>query len=584
MTARFFALLLAFLSTGAFAQACGSRLFVSGYFSTVHVYDACTGAYLRDLDTRTPRLRGAMAVRLGPDGFLYVVAEDVGAIHKYRNDTLEFVSTFVNVPNIGATGLAFDSSGIAHVAGYDTHTVYRFDRDGSPLGQAFIPNTSGLRGPDNGMTFGPDGNLYIPGYDSGNVVRWNPPTGATSVPVQTGAAGLFKTRGLLFARDGQSMFITSEGSGTILRWTRSSGAVTVLTSGLLEPRGIDYGMDGKLLVSHNDNTIVRVDPDTGAVLGTFVPADANVRGIVFIAVIAKPGATAVDLSQVGSQYWVVGDGSFNGRVFEFDALSATGTSFGSTLSFSEVSFKRWGRVRIELVSCSQARFSYDSTGANSAGFGSGSYDLVRYLENEDTARCRTRSIDDADRSWVSGMWWGGQARAGEGIALDRRSDGAMFFAWYTHRPAATSSGIDATQVGTQYWVAGDGRFSGRVLQLDAAYSATGTVFGPALRFSDLAIKRWGTIRFELVSCTEARFSWDSTDSTSAGFGSGSYTAYRYFENEATARCLQQGVDAADKGWVSGMWWGRTPRAGEGFILDRSPDGTTFLAWYTHRPR
>jgi DNA-binding beta-propeller fold protein YncE len=212
------------------------------------------------------------------------------------------------VPNIGATGLAFDAAGVAYVAGYDTNGVYRFDRDGSALGPAFIPGTGGLRGPDNGMTFGPDGNLYIPGYDSGNVVRWNPPTSATSIPVQTGAAGLFKTRGLLFSRDGQSMFITSEGSGTILRWNRSNGAVTVLTSGLLEPRGIDYAPDGKLLVSNNDNTVIRVDPDTGAVLGTFIPADANVRGIVFLAVIAKPGAAAVDLTQVGSQYWVVGDG------------------------------------------------------------------------------------------------------------------------------------------------------------------------------------------------------------------------------------------------------------------------------------
>jgi hypothetical protein len=46
---------------------------------------------------------------------------------------------------------------------------------------------------------------------------------------------------------------------------------------------------------------------------------------------------------------------------------------------------------------------------------------------------------------------------------------------------------------------------------------------------------------------------------------------------------RHGVDNADKSWVSGMWWGRTARAGEGFVLDRAPDGTTFFAWYTHRP-
>src|SRR5262249_46217369 len=157
-----------------------------------------------------------------------------------------------------------------------------------------------------------------------------------------------------------------------------------------------------------------------------------------------------------------------------------------------------------------ARFTWDATGPNSSGFGSGSYDLFRYFENEDTARCRAHaSIDDADRSWVSGMWWGGSSRAGEGIALDRRSEGTTFFAWYTHRPASMA-GIDASQVGTQYWIAGDAKFSGRVLQIDGAYSATGTSFGPTLRFSDMTIKRWGSVRFELVSCTEARFTWDST--------------------------------------------------------------------------
>jgi hypothetical protein len=67
MHVRLAALLLAAVAFPAAAQSCGSRLFVSGFFSTVHVFDACTGQYLRDLDTPA-RLAGAMAVRLGPDG------------------------------------------------------------------------------------------------------------------------------------------------------------------------------------------------------------------------------------------------------------------------------------------------------------------------------------------------------------------------------------------------------------------------------------------------------------------------------------------------------------------------------------
>ena len=39
---------------------CVSRLFISGYYSTVHVFDACTGAYLRDLDSNA-RIKGPQA-------------------------------------------------------------------------------------------------------------------------------------------------------------------------------------------------------------------------------------------------------------------------------------------------------------------------------------------------------------------------------------------------------------------------------------------------------------------------------------------------------------------------------------------
>jgi hypothetical protein len=109
---------------------------VSGFFSTVHVFDACTGRYLRDLDSGN-RLAGAMAVRLGPDGFLYAVSESFGAIHKYRNDTLEYVGLFAQVGPIGATGLAFDAAGIAYVAGFNSDDVKRYDRNGAALGPAF---------------------------------------------------------------------------------------------------------------------------------------------------------------------------------------------------------------------------------------------------------------------------------------------------------------------------------------------------------------------------------------------------------------------------------------------------------------
>lgn len=570
----------------ATAQTCGSRMFVSGYGSTVHVYDACTGAYLQDLDTRA-RLRGAMAVRLGPDGLLYVVAEEAGTIQKYRNDTLEYVGQFAAVGNIGATGLAFDAAGNAYVAGYNTNDVRKFDRNGAPLGAVVAPRASGLAGPDNGMTFGADGNLYIPGYDSNNVVRYDPRTNETSVAVAPAAGGLFLTRGLLPTQDGTGLYITGEGSNQLLRYTFATGAVTQLTNLINVPRGIDFAPDGNLVITEN-NSVVKFNAQTGARVATFVPPGANgLLAAVFVAVIAKPGSstpTVPDAAQIGTQYWVVGDAVFNGRVLELNTLfSATGTAFGAGLRFSELTLKRWGSARIELTGCDRATFTWNSSGADSANFGNGGYALERYFANEGTTRCQAGGVDAADKSWVNGQWWGGNARSGEGLFLHRRPDGTTFFAWFTHRPGAGVA-ADASQVGTQYWVVGDGAFAGRTLTMPLLVSATGTGFGPALDRNQLAVKRWGTATIEFLSCTTARFTWTSSGTDSANFGNGSYDLVRYFDDESSARCLASGVDAADKSWVNGQWWGGSSRSGEGLFLDRRADGTTFFAWFTHRPR
>ncbi len=574
-------LVLCLFAGPAWSQACGSRLFVSGFFSTVHVFDACSGAYLRDLDTRA-NLPGAMAVRLGPDGLLYAVSETAGVIRRYRNDdTLEPLGVFAQVPGIGATGLAFDSAGVAYVAGFNTDDVKRFDRSGNPLGPAFAARSSGLSGPDNGMIFGPDGTLYIPSFNSSSVVRFDPASGQTSVAVAARTAGLLRTRGLLASRDGQSLFITSEGSGTLLKWNLASGSVALLTGALSVPTGIDYAPDGTLLVSNADG-VIKVDPDSGARLGVLVPdGTGGINRQVFLAVIPTTAPT-VDTTQVGTQYWIVGDAVFNGRVLDVTSvLSATGTRFGPGLRFSELAIKRWGSARFELTACDRATFAWSSTGPDSANFGDGGYPLQRLFGNEATARCQQQGLDAADKSWVDGDWYGGEAHSGEGVLLHRRADGTTFFAWFTYRPLGLSA--DSSQVGTQYWVAGDGPLVGRRLTL-ALLSATGTHFGPTMSFSELTLKTWGTATIEFTSCTTANFSWTSSGPGSAGFGDGGYALQRYFDDESSARCAAQGLDAADKSWVSGQWWGGEARAGEGLFLDRRGDGRVFVAWFTHRPR
>lgn len=574
-------------STRALGQqtACTHRLLVSGYFSNnVHVYDACTGAFLRLLDSAN-RLAGPQAIRVGPDGLLYVVAEQGLAIHKYRPDTLDYAGLFANTPPMGPLSIDFAPDGTAYVAGYDSNDVKKFDSKGTLIGAAFPAGASGINGPEIGSMFGPDGNLYVPGYNSNNVIRFDPRTGATSVAIPSRQGGIVRPRGLLLSADREHLFLVTEQSGQVMKWRVSTGTLTELARGFPVATQAAYAPDGNLLVATRDS-VVKIDPTTGARISTLVAEGAGgLAGSTFIAVVPI-AATGPDRSQIGSQYWIVGDAPINGRVLDLpNVYASTGTGFGDALKFSELTVKRWGSVRIEWLSCTRARFSWRSTGANTANFGDGEYEVTRLFSNENDARCTAAGIDAADKSWLVGNWWGGDARAGEGIFLDRRQDGTMFFAWFTHRPSAAAANVpDATQIGTQYWIVGNSKLDGSVLNLTDATSATGTSFGTALKFSELAVKRWGSLRVEFLSCTTARFTWDSTGTNSGRFGTGGYTVQRYFDNESTRRCQQAGMGAADKSWMNGLWWGGESRSGEGWFIDRNADGTVFLAWFTHRPR
>ncbi len=277
--------LLVTVAASAQTSPCPARLFVSGYFSTVHIFDACTGAYLRDLDA-TGRIRGAQAVKLGPDGLLYVTSEISQQILRYRNDTLAFVDVFATIPGADPTGFAFGPDGNVYVAAFRTNDVRRLSGAGLAIDVPVPKGAAGLNGPDNGITFGPDGNLYIPGYNSSNVVRFDPRTGATSVAVARNAMGLTSTRGILPERDGSGLLITAEGSAQLLRLDLATGAVTVRATGFTRPTGLDFAPNGDLLIV-DGNTVVRRDPATGAARGTMVASGVGgLDGGTYLAVIA----------------------------------------------------------------------------------------------------------------------------------------------------------------------------------------------------------------------------------------------------------------------------------------------------------
>ncbi|HEX5756079.1 MAG TPA: Ig-like domain-containing protein, partial [Arenimonas sp.] len=250
-------------------------MLVSGYYSTVHVYDGCSGAYLRDLDP-AGRLRTAQAVRL-QDGLLYAVNESKGWILRYRADTLEYVDTFIDAQKWpGITGVAFGPDGDVYLGGYNSSSVERYDgHTGAYKGTAVPAGAAGVAGIDNGLVFGPDGKLYVPGFDSNSVVRWDPASNRVEPFIASGSGGLYRTRGILFERDGNGLLVTSEGSKQILRYHRDGRFDRVLANMPADfgVNGIDYGPQGELLVTGYGGTaarVLRVDARSGAILGELV--------------------------------------------------------------------------------------------------------------------------------------------------------------------------------------------------------------------------------------------------------------------------------------------------------------------------
>jgi hypothetical protein len=338
-----FILLFALCALPVSAQTpCPSKLFVSGYGSTVHIYDACTGAFLRVLDTRS-RINGAQAVKIGPDDNIYVVSENLSKILKYNRDTFDFMGEFASV-NGGPTGLDFDRQGRMYVARYGASSVRRYDTNGVFIDEP-VPAGPRLVGPDNGMLFGPDDKLYIPGYDSSNVMRFDPATNELVEVVPAGAQGLSAARGLRVAKDNQHLWLTAELSGQLFKFNIATRALTLVTSGLTRPTGIDYAPDGSLLVN-SSGAVVKIDPATGARLGTFVAAGTGGLALPTYITVIGPKVVAAPVEVVEyfvialNKYFITGrtaektllDGlpaSFRRTGAQFAAFSATGAPSGT---------------------------------------------------------------------------------------------------------------------------------------------------------------------------------------------------------------------------------------------------------------
>lgn len=284
------------VADGAGPRGCSHHLLVSGYFSdNVAVYDACSGAFLRQLE-QDGHIDGAQAVRHNPrDDLVYVVSEGNDQVQRYRrNAGYDFVDVFAQLdPGFDPTGVAFGPAGEVYVAGYGSSSVIELDPLTGAIIGIVLPSDSGLLGADNGMMVSADGMLYVPGYDSSSVARVDLATAAVQADfIASGSGGLDETRGIV--DEGGTLLVGGEGSGAIYRFDAGSGALLgTLVEGLVRPTGLALDLDGSLLVLWG-NRVRRYDRDSGEFLGILANGvDGGISGGTFIALVPAPAADAI---------------------------------------------------------------------------------------------------------------------------------------------------------------------------------------------------------------------------------------------------------------------------------------------------
>lgn len=284
---------------GAIAgDARAQELLVSGFNSdAVHRFDYASGASLGSLAA----VNGAHAVSHGPDGLLYVAAEEDDKILRFDPATLLLVDEFVaddpTTPQDETGGLdgptcaIFGADGNLYVASFDTDAVLRYDgADGHFIDVFVTAGAGGLNGPDAGMAFGPDGHLYVPSYFNHRVIRYSSVDGSSLGNfVGPGVGGLQNPRTLRFRSDGV-LYVSGEGSNAIHRYDRS-GAFLDSFIALTRPTGFALSpFDGNVYAADIQRDAVTVfDGGTGARLRTLVrPGAGGLAGAVSLTFLDDP--------------------------------------------------------------------------------------------------------------------------------------------------------------------------------------------------------------------------------------------------------------------------------------------------------
>ncbi len=451
MAARTACILLT-LSTQAPAQsmgdpACDSLLLVSSWRSdNVKLFDGCSHAYIRDLDS-TGLLDGPQTLLTDADGHVLVISENNHRVVRFDKQTLSVGTVMLGddpgtavvetAPLQKPIGAVLDSQGQLLLSSFSENKVLRIDPTNWQVTGTVLPGNNGrIQGADAGIALGPDGRLYVPGFDSNNVIAVNLQNSQISDAVAAGTGGLNAPRAVLF--DGQGRLLVSGWrNNAILRFEANGAEAGSLAS---VPRPAGMAMDGPehlLVTSDTSNTVQRIHVNTGEAELLVGPGNGVLDGATYALRFHK-GVAQIAVDQANTRhFWVLGVGRIEGASIQIDnAFTTANGAFGVDFDASEIELLEWGTLSVEFDSCHSAQFSYQGD-ALLAGpsFGSQNYPLGRLATNLSGRLCDDAGFDQVETAaWMSGTWYGGPAHDGKGMLIDVLNEELAVLAWYTYLP------------------------------------------------------------------------------------------------------------------------------------------------------
>jgi len=261
------------------------RWLVSGFESdAVHVYRAADGRPGRTLGG----VDGAQCSLIGPDGDLYVCAEQVDQVLRFDADTLAPLGVFVgddpltpadeNGPLNGPTGASFGPDGHLYVASFENDRILRYHgATGAYLGEFVTARLGGLDGPDAGTKWGPDRLLYVPSFWNDRILRYDTSGAFVDEFVSAGEGTLRQPRDLVLHQG--LWYVASSFNSRILRYDLAGNFVDQFAT-VGRPYSLAFRPDSEdlFVVSLGGNNVRVFDGASGAAKGTLVAGGSG--GIV----------------------------------------------------------------------------------------------------------------------------------------------------------------------------------------------------------------------------------------------------------------------------------------------------------------